>query len=76
MPSSQSKDCNPQDIVYIVEDIISDTAKETAMDKVQKLILRDAEDFFTAVLEYGVPLEDCRKGGHHGQTITNCRGER
>jgi len=44
MPSSQSKDCNPQDIVYIVEDIISDTAKETAMDKVQKLILRDAED--------------------------------
>lgn len=44
MPSSQSKNCNPQDIVYIVEDIISDTAKETAMDKVQKLILRDAED--------------------------------
>lgn len=44
MPSSQSKDRNPQDTVYIVEDIISDTAKETVMDKVQKLILRDAED--------------------------------
>lgn len=44
MPSSQSKDCNPQDTVYIVEDVISDTVKETVMDKVQKLILRDAED--------------------------------
>lgn len=44
MPSSQSKERNPQDTVYIVEDIISDTAKETVMDKVQKLILRDAEN--------------------------------
>ena len=44
MPSSQSKEHNSQDTVYIVEDIISDTAKETVMDKVQKLILRDAED--------------------------------
>ena len=44
MPSSQSKERNPKDAVYIVEDIISDTAKETVMDKVQKLILRDAED--------------------------------
>lgn len=44
MPSSQSKERNPKDTVYIVEDIISDTAKETVMDKVQKLILRDAED--------------------------------
>jgi len=44
MPSSQSKERNSQDTVYIVEDIISDTAKETVMDKVQKLILQDAED--------------------------------
>ena len=44
MPSSQSKERNHQDTVYIVEDIVSDTAKETVMDKVQKLILRDAED--------------------------------
>ena len=44
MPSSQSNERNPKDTVYIVEDIISDTAKETVMDKVQKLILRDAED--------------------------------
>ena len=44
MPSSQLKERNYQDTVYIVEDIISDTAKETVMDKVQKLILRDAED--------------------------------
>ena len=44
MPSAQSKERNPQDTVYIVEDIISDTAKETVIDKVQKLILRDAED--------------------------------
>lgn len=44
MPSSQLKERNHQDTVYIVEDVISDTAKETVMDKVQKLILRDAED--------------------------------
>ena len=44
MPSSQSKERNPKDTVSSVEDIISDTAKETVMDKVQKLILRDAED--------------------------------
>ncbi|EKU71218.1 hypothetical protein [Selenomonas sp. F0473] len=43
MTNTQSRERNLQDTVYIVEDIISDTAKETVMDKVQKLILRDAE---------------------------------
>ena len=33
-----------QETVYIVENVIGDAAKETVLDKVRKLILRDAED--------------------------------
>ena len=44
MRSSKSVKIDMQDTVYIVENIVSDTAKETVLDKVRKLILRDAED--------------------------------
>lgn len=44
MPSSQPRNTKPQEIVYIVENTVSDAAKETVLDKVRKLIMRDAED--------------------------------
>ena len=64
------------DTLYIIESTVSDTAKETAYDKLKRMILNDTAsleikkasqpkylDFFTVVREYRVPLEDCRKGG-------------
>ena len=44
MRSSKSVKTDIQDTVYMVENIVCDTAKETVLDKVRKLILRDAED--------------------------------
>ncbi len=44
MSNPQSAKADKQDTVYIVENIVSSTAKETVLDKVRKLIMRDAED--------------------------------
>lgn len=33
-----------QGTVYIVENVVSNTARETVLDKVRKLIIRDAEN--------------------------------
>ena len=77
------------DTLYIIESTVSDTAKETAYDKLKRMILNDTAsletkkasqpkllDFFTVVREYRVPLEDCRKGGkhEHNQTVFRCEG--
>ena len=66
------------DTLYIIESTVSSTAKETAHDKLKRMILNDTAsletkkasqpkllDFFTVVREYRVPLEDCRKGGKY-----------
>ncbi len=67
------------DTLYIVESAVSSDAKETTYDKLKRMILNDTEslemrllrlitqslDFLTVVREYGLPLEDCRKGGKH-----------
>ncbi len=43
MQDTHSKTTAEQETVYIVENLVSDAAKETVLDKVRKLILRDAE---------------------------------
>ncbi|MBE6092518.1 MAG: hypothetical protein E7201_05015 [Selenomonas ruminantium] len=43
MKDTHSKTTAEQETVYIVENLVSDAAKETVLDKVRKLILRDAE---------------------------------
>ena len=44
MKDTRRKQTKEQETVYIVENVVSDAAKETVLDKVRKLILRDAED--------------------------------
>lgn len=44
MPDTHSKPTAKEETVYIVENVVSNAAKETILDKVRRLILRDAED--------------------------------
>lgn len=44
MPDTRNKPTIKEETVYIVENVVSDAAKETILDKVRRLILRDAED--------------------------------
>ena len=44
MRDTQRKPTAERETVYIVENMVSDAAKETILDKVRRLILRDAED--------------------------------
>ena len=77
------------DTFYVIEYATSENAKETAYEKIKRLIMNEPItlekeasegakelDFFTVVREYGVPLEDCREGGTHEykQTVFRCEG--
>lgn len=67
------------DTLFIIESAVSTNAKETALDKLKRLIQNDTNemlvhnasqcviylDFFAVVREYVVPLEDCQEGGKH-----------